>query len=215
MTTPNTILEQLIQSHPSLAPISGEIEQAFHLICHCYEQGGMLLCCGNGGSAADAEHIVGELMKSFLRQRPIPEKLASCFSDTPEHRTMAESLQMALPAVSLVSQSALISAYANDVDAEYIYAQQVLGYGHQRPIILLGLSTSGNSANVVHAVEVANCLGMPSIGITGSTGGKMAELCTVCLKMPASETYRIQEYTLPVYHALCAMTEAYFFPSNN
>ena len=212
MQTPNNILNALIGCHPALAPLRSAIEEAFHLICRCYEQGGTLLCCGNGGSAADADHIVGELMKSFLRRRPLSPELSARFLGISDSSNMLSSLQTPLPAISLVSQSALISAYANDVNAEYVYAQQVLGYGNNRPALLLGLSTSGNSANVVHAVEVANCLGLPSIGITGEAGGKMAKLCSVCLKLPASVTYRVQEYTLPVYHALCAMTEAHFFP---
>lgn len=212
MQTPNQILQDLMQNYPALTPLKEDIEYAFQLICRCYQQNGILLCCGNGGSAADAEHIVGELMKSFIRHRPLPPETAVRFSSTPAHQSIAASLQAALPAISLVSQSAFISAFANDVNADMVYAQQVLGYGSSHPIILLGLSTSGNSANIVHAVEVANCLRMPSIGITGSSGGKLANLCTVCLKMPATETYRVQEYTLPVYHALCAMIEAYFFP---
>lgn len=212
MQTPNDILNALIECHPALNPLRSSIQKAFHLICRCYEQGGTLLCCGNGGSAADADHIVGELMKSFLRQRPLPPKLSARFSGSPEYHNAISNLQVPLPAISLVSQTALISAYANDVDADYVYAQQVLGYGNNRSALLLGLSTSGNSANVVHAVEVANCLEIPSVGITGASGGKMEALCSVCIKLPASETYRVQEYTLPVYHALCAMVEAHFFP---
>ncbi len=211
MCTPDTILEDLLREWPALMPLGDSIREAYALLCQCYDRGGMVLCCGNGGSAADAEHIVGELMKAFLRRRPLPQDIAARFT-APSQQAMASSLQAALPAISLVSQSALISAYANDVDPGMVYAQQVLGYGRCCPILLLALSTSGNSANVVHAVEAADCLGMPSIAITGANGGKLAGLCTVCLRMPAAETYRVQEYSLPVYHALCAMTEAHYFP---
>ena len=212
MQTPTDILETLLARFPALASLSDSIQTAFHLICRCYDQGGTLLCCGNGGSAADAEHIVGELMKSFLRERPLHPELSARFSGIPNASAAIASLQTPLPAISLVSQSALISAYANDVSADYVYAQQVLGYGGNRPALLLGLSTSGNSLNIVHAIEVANCLGIPSVGITGASGGKMGALCSVCIKLPATETYHVQEYTLPVYHALCAMVEAHYFP---
>lgn len=213
MQTPMQILDALLIRLPELSPLKSDLEQAFHLLCQCYDQGGTVLCCGNGGSAADAEHIVGELMKSFLRRRPLPVETVQRFSGTPERLAMANSLEAALPAISLVSHAALISAYANDVDPELIYAQQVLGYGLGRTALLIGLSTSGNSSNVVNAVEAACCLGLPSIGITGESGGRMAEQCTVCLRLPAQETYLVQEYTLPVYHALCAMVEARYFPA--
>ena len=213
MQTPVQILDAMLTRLPELSPLKRELEQAFRLLCQCYDNGGTVLCCGNGGSAADAEHIVGELMKSFLRRRPLPTETIQRFSGTPERQAMANSLEAALPAISLVSHAALISAYANDVDPELVYAQQVLGYGMGRTALLIGLSTSGNSANVVNAVEAANCLGLPSIGITGESGGRMAERCTVCLRLPARETYLVQEYTLPVYHALCAMVEAQYFPA--
>lgn len=212
MQTPIQILDALLARLPELSPLKSDLEKAFQLLCQCYDQGGIVLCCGNGGSAADAEHIVGELMKSFLRRRPLSPETIQQFSGTPERQAMAANLEAALPAISLVSQAALISAYANDVDPKLIYAQQVLGYGEKRPVLLIGLSTSGNSANIVNAIETANCLGASSIGITGENGGKMAGQCTVCLRLPACETYLVQEYTLPVYHALCAMVEAQYFP---
>ena len=171
----------------------------------------MVLCCGNGGSAADSEHIVGELMKSFLLPRPLRGETAQRFSATDQGRVLAEALQEPLPAVSLVSQSALLSAYANDVDPDMVYAQQVLGYGGRCPILLIAMSTSGNSLNVVRAVQVATVLDMPSIAITGASGGKLAKEATLCLQLPARQTYQVQELTLPVYHALCAMVEAHYF----
>lgn len=210
--TPERILDALLSRLPELLTMKTDLERAFDLLRQCYDQNGTVLCCGNGGSAADAEHIVGELMKSFLRHRPLPPETVQRFSGSPERRAMASALEAPLPAISLVSHAALISAYANDVDPEMVYAQQVLGYGSGRRALLIGLSTSGNSANVVNAVETANCLGLPSIGITGESGGKMAEYCTVCLRLPAKETYLVQEYTLPVYHTLCAMVEAQYFP---
>ena len=211
MKSPETILNDLICTYPTLCPLEEKLFQAYELLVQCYDRGGMVLCCGNGGSAADAEHIVGELMKSFLLPRPLRGEKAQRFFETETGRALAEELQEPLPAVSLVSQSALLSAYANDVSTDMIYAQQVLGYASHRPVLLISMSTSGNSLNVVRAVQVASTLGMPSVAITGESGGRLKEEATVCLNMPASETYQVQELTLPVYHALCAMVEAHYF----
>ena len=211
MQSPELILTELICAYPDLSPLRGELLAAHRLFLQCYDRGGMVLCCGNGGSAADADHVVGELMKSFRLERPLPAETVRRLSSSPGGRELAASLQSALPAVSLVGQTALLSACANDVSPDLVYAQQVLGYGAHWPILLLALSTSGSSVNVVRAAQVARCLGMPTVAITGEAGGMLAELSTVCLRMPARETYRVQEYTLPVYHALCAMAEAHYF----
>lgn len=211
MEPAENVLDALLQRYPRLAPQREQILQAAELVVQCFEQGGLVLTCGNGGSAADAEHIVGELMKGFLSARPLPEKEKARFGRDEAGMRLRERLQGAIPAVSLVSHSALISAFANDVDPQLVYAQQVYGYGSRTNALVIALSTSGDSANVVNAVRAARALDLPSIAVTGETGGKLAQLCTVCLRMPSRDTYRVQEYTLPVYHAICALAEARCF----
>lgn len=177
-----------------------------------YEAGGKLLVCGNGGSASDSEHIVGELMKGFMLRRPVPvgfrERLSALY--TLEGEKLSNSLQGALPAISLASHTSFLTAYANDVSAEAMFAQQVYGYGKPGDV-LLGLSTSGNSVNVLRAAQVAKALGMGTIGLTGRSGGKLRELCEVSICVPYDLTPDIQERHLPVYHALCLMLEEAFF----
>lgn len=214
METPDTILKNMFCSYPELESLSGDIRSAYRMLVNCYDLGGIVLCCGNGGSAADADHIVGELMKGFMLKRPLSNSIARRFFGTPGSRHLAASLQGALPAISLTGQAALISAFANDVSPDMVYAQQVLGYGTGREALLIALSTSGNSVNIVRAVETAACLKIPSIAITGAAGGMLKDLATLCLRMPADETFRVQEYTLPVYHALCAMVEVHYFAEN-
>jgi D-sedoheptulose 7-phosphate isomerase len=205
-------LEYLFRRHPGLAGCRAEIEKAFEVLCHSYRQRGKLLVCGNGGSAADSDHIVGELMKGFLQPRPISDKLRARLIEAygQDGIFLAERLQGALPAISLSSQSALISAIANDVSAEMVYAQQVYGYGTHCDT-LIAVSTSGNSPNVLNAVRVARSLGLSTIGLTGESGGKLAELCDVTVCVPGQGVMEIQERHIAVYHALCAMTEAAFF----
>lgn len=208
----NDILKHLICCYPELEGCKGDIEKSFHILIQTYENGGKVLICGNGGSAADSEHIVGELMKGFILKRDLTgehrEKLMTAFSE--DGRYLADNLQGALPAISLVSQSALTSAYINDVAADMVFAQQVYGYG-QASDVLVGLSTSGNSKNVVNALKVAKAFGLKTIGMTGEKGGSMDDLCDVTIKVPVDETYKVQEYHMPVYHALCAMIEEEFF----
>lgn len=213
MKTPEQVLNQLLESYPVLQPLHEEIKKSYMLLTQCYDRDGVVLCCGNGGSAADSEHIVGELMKSFLLPRPLKGETARRFSSSAKGRSLAESLQEPLPAISLVSQCGLLSAYANDVSPDMIYAQQVLGYGKNRPALLIAMSTSGNSVNVLRAVQVAAVLDIPSIAITGRTGGLLAHEASLCLQLPAQETWQIQELTMPVYHALCAMLELHYFSS--
>ncbi|WP_077328973.1 D-sedoheptulose-7-phosphate isomerase [Virgibacillus siamensis] len=207
-------IEKLVEKHPELSSCIREIEQAFQLLVSSYRNHGKLLLCGNGGSAADCEHIVGELMKGFTLERPVDlefrQKLKAV--DPSEGDFLADHLQQALPAISLVSQSALITATANDVAAEMVYAQQVYGYG-ERQDILIGLSTSGNSVNVINACNVAKALGMKTIGFTGKNGGKMSEICDISINVPWSKTLDIQERHLPIYHTLCIMLEKEFFRS--
>ena len=198
-------LTHLIERYPALAQMRGAIEQAYRLLEECYEKGGKLLVCGNGGSAADSDHIVGELMKGFYKQRMLPTEERKRFGE------QGEKLQGALPAIALSQHSALSTAFLNDVDPDMVFAQQVYGYGVEDDVFL-GLSTSGNSVNVISAAKVAAAKGMKVIAMTGKDGGAMRELCDVCLIVPAQMTADIQEFHLPIYHALCAMLEDYFFP---
>jgi len=206
------ILATLLNRHPSLSACQADIEKAFAVLCDCYQSGGKLLVCGNGGSAADAEHIVGELMKSFSKTRslpnPIKEKLkAAC----PERgSSLAMKLQAALPAISLAGNYSLSSAFANDVDPQLVFAQQVIGYGRPGDV-LLAISTSGNSENVLNAAVTARAMGLKVIGLTGESGGQLRACCDVIIGVPGHETFEIQELHLPVYHALCKMLEVYFF----
>jgi D-sedoheptulose 7-phosphate isomerase len=171
-----------------------------------------LLVCGNGGSAADAEHIVGELMKGFVKRRPLPndvaEKLKNVDNDIGKY--LGENLQQGLPAIALHTHTALSTACMNDIDGNIIYAQQVYGYGSEKDI-LLGISTSGNAKNVLYAMIAARAKGLKTIALTGGTGGEMKRHADVAIIVPETETYKIQELHLPVYHTLCLMIEEYFF----
>jgi D-sedoheptulose 7-phosphate isomerase len=206
------ILDNLIDRHPVLAACKKDMTLTFGLLVSCFGRGGKLMVCGNGGSAADSEHIVGELMKGFKLQRPIGagerERLASMFGEDGNY--LAARLQRALPAIALTGHCALATAFANDVAADMAFAQQV--YGYARPgDALLCLSTSGSSVNVVRAAMVAKALGLPAIALTGAEGGRLVAFCDAAIKVPAKETYQVQEYHLPVYHALFAMLENEFF----
>ena len=207
-----TRIEQLISTYPELELCAVDIKAAFEILLACYRRDGKVLTCGNGGSAADAEHIVGELMKGYLLKRPLSEetrgKLISTFPQNGDY--LANHLQGALPAISLVSQTSLLSAIANDTAADMVYAQQVYAYGREVDV-LIGLSTSGNSRNVIYAMQVARALGLHTIGLTGPTGGALKPLCDICICVPGESTPVIQERHLPVFHVLCAMLEEEFF----
>ena len=205
-------LMELVRRYPALAVCEADLEQAAEMMIACYRQGGKVLVCGNGGSAADSLHIVGELMKGFILPRKLkPELQEKLRSTCPE---MAEScianLQGALPAISLVNEVGLTTAYANDQAPDLGFAQQVLGQGKEGDV-LFAISTSGNSANVLYAAGVAKALGIKVIGLAGQTGGKMVQWCDVSIKVPSRVTFKIQEYHLPVYHALCLCLEEEFF----
>ena len=205
------IFADFIADNPALRPLEEAVLGALNLLRETYDEGGKVLICGNGGSAADAEHIVGELMKGFLKHRPLDEVERAMIEETPDMpEGFADKLQGGLPAFALNTHSALLSAYANDVDADMVYAQQVWAVGEGGDL-LIALSTSGNSRNVVNAVHCARAKGVKTLGITGSKESKLSQLCDVCIKTPSTETYRIQEYTLPIYHALCALIEAEYF----
>jgi D-sedoheptulose 7-phosphate isomerase len=210
----NAILRQMTTRYPELSECVPDIEVGYQLLFHAFHQHGKLLLCGNGGSAADCEHVVGELMKGFMSKRPLPAVISSQFEQEfpGEGVRLAESLQGALPAISLISHSALISAYANDVDSDMIFAQQVYGYGRPGDV-LVAFSTSGNSLNVLRALQVAKVKGLKTIGFTGSSGGRIKSLCDVTICVPWEQTPDIQERHLPIYHALCRMLEEAFFPS--
>jgi D-sedoheptulose 7-phosphate isomerase len=205
-------LEELLERYPVLVPCRGDIQAALRALTDCFGAGGKLLVCGNGGSAADSDHIVAELMKGFMRLRPLPEDFRRrlCAVDPVLGTTLAAKLQGALPTINITTLTAVSSAFANDVSAELAYAQAVNGYGKPGDI-LLGISTSGNAANVRSALCVARARGMKTIGLSGKGGGKMAALCDILIAVPATRTFEIQELHLPVYHCLCATLEAHFF----
>ena len=203
-------LYNLIKRPPCLRSLEEPLNVAADMLETCVRHGGKILVCGNGGSAADAEHIVGELMKGFLLPRPLPYSLQEQLLLASNSYMSPEKLQQPIPAISLASGVSLPTAFANDVDAEYVFAQQVLGLG-KKGDVLWGISTSGNSSNVVYALSVARALGIKTLGFTGRDGGRMAELCDVELRVPAQHTPEIQELHLPLYHALCAELESRIF----
>ena len=210
----NTILQEVLNRYSKLIPLKETIVKATEIILNSYKSGGKVLVCGNGGSCSDADHIVGELMKNFEGHRPlekdVQEKLKTL---EPERgKMLADSLQQGLPAVSLTAHNALITAIANDIHGDMIFAQQITGLGNKGDV-LIGLSTSGNSKNVVDACIVAKAKGLKTIGITGQTGGKMKEFCDVLINVPEKRTAFVQELHLPVYHAICMMIENEMFDS--
>ena len=185
----------LYERYPALQACKQEIEQALALLIETYRNGGKVLVCGNGGSAADSEHIVGELLKGFMSKRPVTDERI------PE--ALRAELQGSLPAISLPSQCA-------DVSPEMVYAQLVYGYGKEGDV-LIAISTSGNAANVAKAAEVARCIGVKTVALTGARDSKLSALATVTIKVPETETYKVQELHLPVYHYLCAEVEKELF----
>lgn len=202
------IYEELIQRYPELVALP--ILNAYELLLECSENKGQILVCGNGGSASDAEHIVGELMKGFKLKRSLSSEEADSFATIEGGKEIAAKLQKGIPAISLNSHVALMSAVGNDTDYDMVFAQQVYGYGRMGDV-LIAMTTSGNSANVVNAAKTAKTMGMKVIGITGSKDSELSACSDICLQMPATETYLVQEYTLPIYHALCAMLEEKLF----
>lgn len=200
-------IEELLHRYPALAPAAGDIRRAGEALCRCVLAGGKVLTCGNGGSAADAEHVVGELMKEFLRRRPIGEEARQRLTAAdPSPADLIAGLQGAIPAICLNSQTSLLTALCNDGDPAMMFAQQVYGYGRAGDV-LLAFSTSGNSANVANALRVARAVGCTGILIAGENGGRCAGLAEVAVLLPETETYKVQELTLPLYHCLCAMLE--------
>lgn len=205
-------LENLLERYPELSVCSSEIQSAYQIMKETFDKKGILLVCGNGGSGADSEHIVGELMKEFAIRRPIPkEDQSNLISQSKVYGSLlAEHLQGALPAITLTSNIALSTAFANDAVPELVFAQQVYGYGNKNST-LLAISTSGNSKNVIYAMETAKLKGMKIIGMAGFDGGVMKKLCDACICVPKLSTPDIQELHLPVYHVLCKMIEEEYF----
>ncbi len=210
--TPNQLMDELFERYPMLTVCKDGIIKAYDCLKNSYASGGKLLTAGNGGSAADSEHIAGELMKSFLFNRKIKsdfqEKLIRSFGEDGEQ--LANKIEGALSAVPLTSMPALTSAFANDVDAAVSFAQMLYGYGKSGDVFL-GISTSGNSKNIIYALMTAKAMGITSIALTGGNGGKCRELADIVICAPETETFKIQELHLPIYHALCSMLEANFF----
>ena len=206
--------KRLIDLYPELVICEEDIQKAIQILSDCFSAKGKLLVCGNGGSAADSEHIVGELMKGYMSKRPLPETIRKKFltANNQQELYLTDHLQGALPAISLVSQSSLISAFSNDVSADLVFAQQVYGYGRPGDV-LLGISTSGNAKNVNYAMQTARAIGMKTIGLSGPDGGKMKDYSDVIILVPGESTPAIQERHLPVYHTICAVLEQEFFES--
>ncbi len=207
------LVEELFTRYPVLSQQKDSIMNALHALLVCYKSSGKVMVCGNGGSASDSEHIVGELLKSFSRKRPLDPSfcitLKTMYGEE-EADIIQKNLEGALPAISLVSQTGLITAFSNDVNPEYIFAQQAYAYCSPGDI-LWGLSTSGNSKNVVHALKVAKARGAVTLGMTGAGGGAMQSFCDIIIRVPETETFKVQELHLPVYHLLCAAVETEIF----
>lgn len=210
--TTGAILEELVRRHPALSCCKPELYRATERLIECFARGGKLLACGNGGSAADCEHVVSELMKAYRLERPLEadkrERIRTMFPEDAEK--LIENLQRAVPAISLVSQTALLTAFGNDVSAQMLFAQQVLSYGRPGDI-LLAISTSGNSPNILYAAQIARLQGVKVLSLTGASGGKLKAYSDIAVCVPSTVTFQIQEMHLPVYHCLCACVENELF----
>lgn len=209
--TTKKIYEELFVRYPNLTDIKDNVSKVFEILKVTYKHGGRLFCAGNGGSSSDCEHIVGELLKSFKKHRKVDEIVAdNLLNQGEDGKYLLSKLEGSLPAISLISQTGILTAFANDKSWDTAYAQQLYGLGKEKDCLLV-LSTSGNSKNCVYAVLVAKAKGIKTIGFTGMTGGKLKELCDECICVPELETYKIQELHLPIYHCICAMLEEEFF----
>lgn len=208
----NKHIDNLIDRYPKLIVCRNSIQEAYNTLKQAYTDGRKLLVCGNGGSASDSEHIVGELMKEFKLKREVFKDQAEALRtiDPELGEILAKHLQGALPAIALTGHSSLTTAFMNDSNPELIFAQQVNGYGKPHDVFL-GISTSGNSRNVLFAAVAAKSKGLHVIGLTGQRDSELKELADICIQVPETETYKIQELHLPVYHCLCLMLEEHFF----
>ena len=205
-------IDLLMERYPALKPVKQNIIDAYLIMEECYRHDGKMLIAGNGGSAADAEHIAGELMKRFRTPRPVTPEMAEklMMIDPIRGKNLVNNLERSLMAIPLVAHEALSTAYINDVDGLGVFAQQLFGFGRPGDVFL-GISTSGNSKNVLSATVVARALGIKVIGLTGAKGGELADVADVTVRVPETETYMIQELHLPVYHCWCLMLEDRFF----
>lgn len=205
-------INELISRYPILRDSKEAIVCAYQIMEACYSNDGKLLIAGNGGSAADCEHIAGELMKRFRLPRPVHSEFAQKLRqiDSVRGEKLACNLECSLMAIPLVAHEALTTAYINDVDGLGVFAQQLFGYG-KKGDVFLGISTSGNSENIINAAVVAKAMGIKVIALTGAGGGQLAKVCDVAVKVPETETYKIQELHLPIYHCWCMMLEEHFF----
>ena len=204
-------LEGLIKRYPDLEACHKDVVSAYEILENCFKNGNKLLIAGNGGSAADALHIVGELMKSFVLPRKLEKSIVNSIDKNCKHNDyLKKNLQMALPAIALVSEIGLTTAYGNDVAPDLVFAQQVLGYGNAGDVFL-GITTSGKSKNTIYAAEIAKAKGLYVVALTGDNGGAIKDLADVCIRVPEKETYQIQELHLPIYHAICLELEKSFF----
>jgi len=203
----NLTNSKLIERYPVLAPVEQEIVSAINKLIDVYNNGGKLITMGNGGSSADAEHICGELMKGFISKRPLTDKEKSLLNNDME---IIPNLQRSLPAISLGVSHSTISAFSNDVDPDFIFAQQIWGLANPNDVVL-GISTSGNSKNVVWGLKIAKAKGVKTIALTGEAESKSSELADVTIKAPASVTHIVQELHLPIYHSICLELENAFF----
>ncbi|RHU89758.1 SIS domain-containing protein [Ruminococcus sp. OM08-7] len=205
-------IDLLVARYPKLEAVRQEIIDSYLLMEESYENGGKLLIAGNGGSAADSEHIAGELMKRFKILRPVSKEYAEKLKEVDPVRgaELSKNLECSLMAIPLVAHEALTTAYINDVDGLGVFAQQLFGYGRKGDVFL-GISTSGNSKNILNATVVARASGIKVVGLTGAKGGELAKVADVAVKAPETETYMIQEVHLPIYHCWCLMLEDHFF----
>ncbi len=208
----NTIFTVLYQTYPALKGCEEEIAAAYRILKTAAQKRALIMVCGNGGSAADCEHITGELMKGFNLKRPLSPADKTKFDGIDGGAEIADKLQGAIRCVSLVSQVGVISAFANDVDPSLVYAQQVWGYAASSDDVLIALSTSGNSLNIVNAVKTAKAAGIRTLAITGEKASMLSALCDITVSLPADTPFAVQELTLPLYHALCAALETELFP---
>ena len=210
------ILNRFCERYPLLSKVKNSVGEAASLLIDCFNGGGKLLVCGNGGSSSDSEHVVGELMKSFESGRPLGKNVKERLTEIADERGeyLAQKLESGFPAISLSAQTSLTTAICNDIDPNLVFAQQVIGYGSEKDL-MMGISTSGNSQNVVDACIAAKALNMKVIGITGETGGSMKQYCDVLVNVPAIRTAHVQELHLPVLHSLCKIVEDHFYGNHN
>lgn len=214
MKSNNYGINELIKRYPELIECKEEIKKAYEILVDCFENNHKLLIAGNGGSCSDSEHIVGELMKSFKKKRSLKDELRNSLIEIDESigNKLIDKIQGSLPSIALDGHQSLNTAFSNDIEngGLFTYAQQINGYG-KKGDVFLGITTSGNSENILYAAVMAKAKGMKVIGLTGKSGGKLKNYADVTIKVPAEETFMVQEYHLPIYHCLCLMLEDKFF----